>query len=283
MAGGFDEDVLLAIPKAQELADSEFLSKRFIDNIIIEGREMNGTVGNMADLRNLLGVPYRNVTVVGSQDTAIADLDAAFTSHASVGTLLGINLNKEIHESHSWARPQNNLTNAANGLWLDTALSNGTKIGDIPDADLDAYHDKGVVFVRRFPGYDGLYFSQSHVCAPSTDDFKNSELVEVIHEAIRLTYGVLVPLINSPVLVGSDGRIDIKQRKSIEADIRQVITTNMGSNISELKLVLIDPSFDQDNNPYPPFLSDNTLRAVIGIVPYGKAEQIIVTIGLTNA
>lgn len=283
LAGGFDEDVLLAIPKAQELADSEFQAKRFIPSIFIEGREINGLVGDMDDLHSLVGGPYRNVTVVGLQDIAIAALEVVFSKHAAVGTAVGISTIKELHESYAWAKSDFNITDAAQGRFLEVGLSSNISLADITEADQSAYHDKGLVFGRVFPRVDGVYFSQSLVCAPIDDDFNASELVEVIYEAVYQTYLVLVPWINATVDVDtSTGRIEIKTRKIIEAEIRTKITTSMSNNISSLELVIVDPEKDENNVPYPTFLLDSTLRVIIGIVPKGKAKQIIVNIGFTQ-
>lgn len=285
LSGGLDADVLAAVPIAQQLADDEFSADRPINNIVIEGRQFNGTVGSATDLRNLVGGPYRDVTVVIGQDAQRADDDALFAKMASVGAYLGVATNKT--PSQSFAQPvgRNNLTSVADGRFLTAALSSGALVSTL-GANQNALHDKGYVFTRDFNGYDGVYFNQSFNCAPGTDDYNSSELRDVINFAVRLIRPVLIPYINQtlPVEAGT-GRIQKPAATSIKADIDSALTamyneiSNTGDNPP---IVVVDPSLDDSGNPYPSFLSDGILRVTIGIIPKGKAETINVTIGYTT-
>jgi hypothetical protein len=282
LSGGLDADVIAAIPKAQELADDEFANDRPVNNIVIEGREFNGTVGAATDLRAIVGGPYRDVTVCIAQDGQRADDDALFAKMAAVGTCLGLATNKL--PSASFARPisSNNLTSVTAGRFLDARLSSGALLSSLTQGDQNALHNKGYVFARQFNGYDGVYFNQSSNCVPVTDDYNSSELRDVMNYAVRLVRPVLIPYINSTLPVKAGGRIDDGAAKGIEADVRSVLTA-MSNEVSSISTVIVDPALDDLGQPYPSFLSDGVLRLVIGLVPKGKAEQILVSIGYASA
>lgn len=281
LSGGLDEDVLDAIPIAQELADDEYTAGRPINNIVIEGREFNGTVGDATDLKAINGGPYRDVSIVIAQDFATASLDALFAKTAAVGTYLGAATNKTASQSFAQPIDQFNLTDVAAGRFLSSYLSNGNPISNLADADIEALSEKGYIFGRTFPNYDGVYFNQSHVCAPATDDYNASELRDVMNRAVRIVRPVMIPYVNSTDFVVENGRIVKRQTKMIEAEIRQALTA-MQNDYSSVPVVVVDPEFDDSGVAYPSFLSDSTLRVIIGIVPKGKAEVIVVSIGFTQ-
>lgn len=280
-SGGLDADVLAAIPKAQALADEEYAAGRPINNIVIEGREFNGTVGDATDLKAINGGPFRDVSVVIAQDPAVASADALFADYAAVGTYLGVATNKEASESFAQAIDQFNLTNTAESKFLSSYLSNNNPLSNLSDADIAALDAKGYIFGRTFPNYDGVYFNQSHVCAPLTDDYAYSELRDVMNRAVRITRPVMIPYINSTDFTVENGRIVKRQTKMIEAEIRQALTA-MQNDYSSIPTVIVDPEFDDAGQAYPSFLSDNKLRVIIGIVPKGKAVEIFVNIGFTQ-
>jgi hypothetical protein len=194
---------------------------------------------------------------------------------------LGAATNKEASECFAQPIDKFNLTDEAEGRFLSAYLSNGNPVSNLADADIVALSDKGYIFGRTFPNYDGVYFNQSHVCIAEDDDYAYSENRDVINRAVRLTRPVMIPYVNSTNFVVENGRIVKRQTKLIEAEIRAALQA-MQDDISELKVVLVDPERDEEGQPYPSFLSDNTLRVIIGIVPKGKAVTITINIGYTQ-
>lgn len=280
LSGGLDADVLAAILKAQELADDEYASDRPINNIVIEGRELNGTFGSATDLGAMAAI-YRDVSVCVLQDPAIAALDVEYTPTAAVGTYLGVISKKEASESFAQPVEKFNLLDVAKGRFLSVNLSNNQPITNYANADLDALHDKRFVFGRTFNNYSGVYFNQSHNCASETDDYNASELRAVMNRAVRLTRPVLIPRINSTEFIVEDGRIVRRQTAVIEADIRSALVV-MQSDISSVTYIIVDPEKDNLGQNYPSFLSVPKLRVLIGVIPKGKAETIEVEIGYTQ-
>ena len=104
-------------------------------------------------------------------------------------------------------------------------------------------------------------------------------MVQVIHKAIRL---IVVPLskhINESFDVTDAGRLTENARQLIVEEIETELDTNLLNNISSIGDIIVDPEFDANNQAYPSLLQDATLRAIVGLVPKGKTEQIILQIG----
>ena len=278
LSGGLDADSINAIATAQALADDEYGNDRPVDNIVIEGREFNGTVAAATDLRNIAGGPFRDVSVCIAQDKDASGGHADFAKTAAVGAYLGAITNKTA--SQSFARPvsQFNLFDAASGRMQSAQISSGVQLSSLSLAEQDSLNDKGYVFTRTFNGYDGVYFNQSSVCAPLTDDYAFSELRAVINQSVRIARPILIPYVNSTDFPVVNGRIDAPSARRIEAELESALSV-MANEVSSFGTLKVDPATDGNGDPYPSFLVDNRLRAVIGIVPKGKATEILVTIG----
>jgi hypothetical protein len=279
---GLDADVLAAIPVAQDLADYCYANGFAVNNICIEGRSFNGTVGSAKDLTALVGGPYRDISVCIAQDILIASVDALFAPTAAIGTYLGVATNKRPSECFAQPILRNNLTNAIYGRFLKAGLSNSQTLSSLDQNDVDLLHDKGYVFTRTFNNYAGVYFNQSNVCAPKTDDYDSSEMRDVMNYAVRLVSPVLVPYLNSTDFqIDSGGRIAKVSKALVEADVRKALRA-LASEVSEIRFIFIDPTVDEDGNSYPSFLSEKVLRVNIGFIPKGKAETIIANLGYTT-
>jgi hypothetical protein len=273
--GGLDADVLAAIPLAQALADSEYAEFRPINNILIEGREFNGSIGAASDLR-VFEAP--DVSICIAQDPNVAALDQAFNKTAAVGTVLGVSTNKTASECFAQPKPKNNFTSVAQARFLGNYLSSGQPLNTFDAAEINALYDKGYIFARSFAHYAGLYANQSHVCVSEIDDYSFSEMRDVMNRAVRLVRPILTQHINSTEFIVQNGRIAVQHKRMIEAEIRTALLA-MQSDVSELTTVLLDPATDDQGQPYPSFLQDKSLRVIIGYIPKGKAEQIFVEIG----
>lgn len=280
LGAGLEADVLAAIPKAQELCDSEFSEYRY-NIVLLEGRGYNGTATNATDLRTLNA---RDVSVVIGQDKDVAALKANYVGYAAIGTALGTVAAAQVHQSiaHVGSFLLSGF-DAETPRFLNPAISNNTLVTAFTAADLNTLNDKGYIFCRTFAGYPGVYWNNSPSCIVITDDYRTIELSRTMYKAIRIVRETLLPHLNGPLLPDEvTGRLDIKQKKMFEAQVKGAIEAQMRNNIAEVKKVLVDPASNEDGVPYPPILNDNTLRCIVAIIPYGKAEQIIVTIGYTN-
>ncbi len=268
--------VAAAIPGAQNLANAEFQEHRPVD-IFIEGKNLPA-IGSAPDL-TALDAP--DVSIVVGQDGAKAEEDATFAGMANIGTALGTYSRNRVHESIAWVA-KGNLASAAFEVFLNPRLSNDNPMSDYTAAELDALSDKGYIFARTFAGYSGTYWNNDPTCTETLDDYSRVYLNRTIKKAIRTTYLAVVPYVNSPLRVDGAGRLDKTTKAMIEAEVRSQVAGAMSGEISVDPLVIADPIYDETGAPFPSILSDSTLRVMVGVVPFGKAEQIIAYIGFIN-
>src|SRR5690606_19046289 len=158
----FEADLIAAIEKAQELRDSEFAAPRHRPvQILLEGRNWQGTASTSKDFRTM---EANRVSVVISQDKDVADLDEEYAGYAHVGLVLGrlaaITVNR-------------NIGRVKDGpISIGTpALSDGTPISEMSDADLTSLNDKGMIFLRKHVGVNGVFFNDDPTCAALSDDY----------------------------------------------------------------------------------------------------------------
>lgn len=271
--GGFDANVLLAIPKAQALADDEWDLFRPLSAVIVEGRNMTATISAVPDLRNL-AAKAPNVSVVALQDKAVANLDTLFAKHASVGKALGVIARTKVNECIGWigAFP---LTDPATGKFVAAALSSGTLVADLSYPEMESLDGKGVIFGRRYPRRAGVYFNDSHTCTLPTDDYAQIENNRTIDKVAILVYDALLDDLNSPVSVdGQTGQLPITTTKYFENKCYSA-TADMGKD-GEVS----DFSFYVD--PEQNILATSVLNIEANVVPVGVARQINVKLGFQN-
>lgn len=274
-------DVLIGdniIESAQAFTQRMFDLKMPIDCVFLEGYGFNASVGSAPDLR-LKASP--NVAVVVGGDKIVAQSVTEYNNYAAVGMVLGSSTGKQVHESLAWAKDENTITNVATSSFLEVKITSTAAadkyIGDA--AAMDALNEKGYIFPRQFELRSGWYWNQSNNCNADDDDFNRIETVQVIHKCLRLVYPILSRHLNETFNVTATGRLTDMARRSIEAEIIQSLETNAINNISAIGDVIVDPANDANNQAYPSILADSTLRAIVGIRPKGKAEQITLEIG----
>lgn len=269
LSGGLDADVGTAIAKAQELAEEEFGLKRPVQ-ILIEGREFNGTVASATDLRTSSS---ENVHVTILQDLDVADNHAIHADYAAVGTTLGAMSLAKVSENIGWTG-KFNLQDTRNGAFVKPGLSNNASISSY-EADFDTLTTKGYLFGRNYPGQAGVFFDSFPTCTALTSDYAYGENQRTIQEAIRLVYNALFPRVNSPIQIDPDtGQIDNAVAKAFEADANKALAVLAQSG---------DVSgFDSYVDPTQDVQSTGKIKVDIKVVPISTARELTVSIGFTK-
>lgn len=270
------------VEKAQAFANRLAENSFIIDTIFLEGHGFKGAPGAALDLR-AKNAPNVSVVIGGDYDVASADVN--FHSYASIGTALGSSTGKQVHESYAWYKADNTITSAADNRFLKVKISSDLSLPDPytnDEAALKALHNKGYVFPRQVPFLTGFYWNQSNNCVLVSEDINSNELVQVVNKAIRITGAIIMPHTNETFDVTSEGRLTEIARRTITAEIREALETNMGNNISSIGTLLVDPTNDENNQPYPPLSQDPTLRVFLGLVAKGKTEQMFFQVGYQN-
>tara|TARA_R110002111_G_scaffold86456_1_gene135505 strand:+ start:425 stop:1594 length:1170 start_codon:yes stop_codon:yes gene_type:complete len=249
-----------AITKAQELADESYTKHRPVQ-ILLEGKGFD--YSTPVDFRALNS---KNVSVMIGQSLVIANTSPTY---AAVGTLLGTVSKTSVNENIAWVGKYNLY-----GGSLTVASISGVAVSSISDGDLDTLNDKGSIFFRTHIGRAGYYFNDSHTCIALTSDFAYIENNRTIDKAVREIRIVLLPRLNSTVLVDGDGKLSPEVIKSYESDGRRALEQMLKSEeVSDFD-VLVDP----DQN----ILSTSELLVDFELIPTGTARKIKATVGFVN-
>lgn len=270
---GFDADVMAACLKAKALCASQRNLNRPI-NVIIEGRQLNGSVSAVVDLHTL---DCGDVTVCAIQDLDIAALDGLFAKHAAVGTALGASAKRRSNESIGFVGTADygtNLQRPETGRWMRPGLSSNNPLSfynDDPDnGDFKLLDDKGVLICEVFDDYLGVYFGTDNTCGDVETDFTSIRATRVYNKAHRTLFKALIPSIRSTQLIDADsGKLAPSTVMSLESIGNNAVKNNMPGEVSGFRTI-IDP--DQQ------LLTTNTLEVDFEIVQTGTLNKINGTI-----
>ncbi len=267
LAGGLDDDVTSAIPKAQELYDEEEPLQRPAQ-FIIEGRSFNGTVGAADDLR---ANDAKNVSVVIAADPVVSASAAIHAGYAAAGTCLGVISSASVEENIGHVE-KFNLLDAANQKWLEAGTSANVNISTF-EASLDALADKGYIFARKYPTNSGVFFNDSPTNIVATSDFAFIESNRTIDKAGTNVFEAVLPKVNGTLLIDP---VSGKLARETVAEIEDLASEGLDTMLTDGEIsgfsVFVDP--DQD------VLQTSKLLIKIKIVVLGIAREITVEIGL---
>lgn len=155
-------------------------------------------------------------------------------------------------------------------LTADKTLTNPTPYEALTMAQLDAIDDKGYIFLHKYAGYAGVFFSKDYAC--SDGDYNCISRNRVINKSRRMVRRALLPYVNAPIYLSSGGTLSTGDRTAFINIITDVLNTmKTAGEISEIGTV----NFDNTTN----LLQTKTLLFSYHILPVGCAEMIKVTQG----
>lgn len=157
-------------------------------------------------------------------------------------------------------------------LAADKTLTNPTPYEALSMRQLDELDDKGYIFLHKYAGYNGVFFSKDYSC--SDGDYNCISRNRVINKSRRIVRRALLPYVNSPIYLSSGGTLATGDRSHFINLITDALQSmkNAGE-ISEVGAV----TFDNTTN----LLQTKTLLFSYKILPVGCAETIKVTEGFT--
>jgi hypothetical protein len=255
LTNGIDVDVTNAVPLAQTLVESFIDFNCYIDHIVIEGREVNGTIATIKDLRTL---DSENVHVCILQDKDIADLDVEYAPHAAVGTTLGMIGIRRIEEDYGSINVLDNPNKGVENFslsdgvsWVNVAISSGTLVKNLTAAEIEVLNDNGFIFADEYPEYSGYYLNKSSACTALTSDFAYGNRMRVWNAGARIVTKMFIPLYNSNFDTTAGGKIAPIVATEWETKINNP-RTGLGSlaaeNHCQETAVFIDPEQEIDAN-----------------------------------
>jgi hypothetical protein len=269
---GLDEDVVNAVPKAQELIEFEETKFRFSDGFI-EGRSFNGTATNALDVRSLTA---DGVSVVISADTSISAAKEIYNGYAAVGDVLGICSLVAVSQNIGELADDFNLTDADNEAFITAGLSSNKAMSDYTDTAIETLNDKGYIFAEATPGRAGFWLNDSHNCVALTSDFAYKETSRTIKKAIKLARIALLPRIKRRIPVDTTTGFIAKTEAK---DLETVIETSIAIMQSDGD---ISGGIDSYVNPEQDVLSTSEFECELTFVPVAIGRAITLKIGFNN-
>jgi hypothetical protein len=260
--GQLDADVTNAMVKAQALGDGfAALYKPF--RVLIDGRDFQGTLASLADLRTFT---YNRVSVVLGADTVS-------TKESMVGRALG---------KFAAGPVQRNIGRVKDGdIGISSAFFNGTTlltdIKDIAPASLDNVNDYGYIFPRKIIGLSGYFFNDDPTASLATDDFHQVSRGRIIDKATVIAYTTFVTELSDDLDVDSSGKIAPATAKYYQGKIETALRNaffggSYGPEVSSIKVV-VDPNQN--------IITTNKVAVTVYIQPKAYSKTIEVSLGLT--
>jgi len=151
-------------------------------------------------------------------------------------------------------------------------LTNPTPYEALSGPQLDELDDKGYIFLHKYTGYNGVFFSKDYSC--SDGDYNCISRNRVINKSRRMVRRALLPYVNAPIYLSNDGTLSTGDRTTFINTITAVLTSmQTAGEISAVGPV----EFDNTQN----LLQTKTLLFSYKVLPVGCAEMIKVTEGFT--
>lgn len=281
--GGIDADVLTAIPKAQELIDELSSQNIYVDAAIIEGRNLVSDLTEMPDFRALTA---RNASVVVAADPLIVGMDEEYKGSAAVGAVLmglGVrNVGENLGSVDIITKPRNKrgneafpLNDPASGRWESAALSNGMLWSELSAAQKALLESRGAIYVGKYEGYPGFYFSDSPTCIEAADDYAQIENNRVWNKAVRYLIEALTPRLKGKFKKDPDTGFPLASTIASweTAAITKLEQMERDDEISGIDLYI---------NPEQQISKSNPLVVKLGIIVDGILYGMDVEVGLQN-
>lgn len=270
-AGVFVTSTTLSTTQIQSLqavaASEEAVNRPFS---IIYGADISSlALSALSDLRTL-SCPKVSVSI-GQDGAAKGAQLYKYTSKSvtTLGALLGAVSYSKVSDNIGWVE-KFNIANVE----LDTPyFANNVAVKTSAQGLLDQLHNYGYIYLRKFNERAGTYFNYSTTATVSTSDYYTIENNRTIDKALRNLRTVYIPKLNSPLKLGSNGKLRpdvITYFKTIGQSAIQDMLNNEEVSAFE---VLIDPNQN--------VLSTSKLVISLRIVPIGVAKTIEVNLSYT--
>ena len=217
-----------------------------------------------SDLPSLRTTGQKNVSVVISKDTGV--------DNTAAGTLLGVVSKSKVSENAGWVEKYN-VQSGTNYDNVELATSTGENLDDMTDSELEAIGNKGYITLRSFTDYNGVFFTDSYTTDLANSDFAYIENNRTIDKAVRNTRVTLLPDLNSPLTVNSDGTLSEPTIKYFQSKVENVLQAMV--NDSELS------AYSVTINPEQDVLTTSELTITLALVPIGVSRYITINIGFT--
>jgi len=233
---------------------------------------MNLTGVDLADLPDLRTFAKKNVSVVIGEDAGgiAATLTSTNVSVSCIGAVLGAVSAAKVNENIGWV---SKFDFAGGGQLTTPAFSTAVLVKDTATSQLDSLNTYHYIFLRQHVGLAGTFANDSYTTDVDTSDYATIENNRTIDKAVRGVRTLLLPHLNSPLLVNADG--------TLTEDTVGFFTNEAGRALEQMERNEEVSAFAVTIDPTQNVLSTSTLEINIKVIPVGVARQIQVNIGFT--
>jgi hypothetical protein len=256
-----------AVTALQTIAEA--LAQEHTPLVVLYGANIpTGTINTLIDLRALTAP--RVAVIIGQDGNAKGK--ALFVSTGKsitcLGTALGVLSLAQVSDNIGWVGKFNLLKDDE----LDVAsFAEGSLFRNLSQAQLNVLDDKGYISLKKHVGLAGTYFNDTPTAIAKTNDFAYLENQRAMDKARRGIRQFVLPFLNSPLSVNSNGNIKATTVKTIENEAKKPLEAMLGANeISDYSVSI---------NPKQNVLTTSKLVIDIKIVPVGTSRNINVNLG----
>lgn len=176
--------------------------------IALYAADISGTA-DISTLTDLSTLTANLASAVIGQDGGGLGLQLFHASGKSItvlGALLGAIATAKVSQSIAWVAN----FNISDGYECDTiAFANGVLFSNtsVTDSLLATMQNMRYIFLRKFVGVAGSYFNENSTAIATNSDYAYISDNRTIQKATRGIYANVVPALNSPITLNSDGTL----------------------------------------------------------------------------
>jgi hypothetical protein len=241
--------------------------------IALYAADISGTT-DLTTLADLSQLTANYCSVVIAQDGAAVGSQLFLTYGKSItvlGALLGAVSLSAVSVSIAWPAQ----FNISDGTEDDTiAFANGQLYSALNTPNSNVFtilQNYRYIFLRKFTGVAGSYFNENSASISTSSDYAYISDNRTIQKCTRAVYTVMVPALNSPITLNSDGTIANYSAAYFQTLAEGALAKILnGGDLSDYSVSV---------NPAQNVLSTSKVQIIISLQPKGTARNIVVNIG----
>lgn len=230
-------------------------------------------VADISTIADLATLTANYCSAIIGQDGAAKGARLYLASGKSVtvlGATLGAIAKAKVSHSIAWIAQ----FNISNGVECDVlAFANGVLFSNssVTDSLLDTIDNRRYIFLRKFVGISGSYFNENSASIALSSDYAFISDNRTIQKATRGIYASVLPALNSPITLKSDGTLSDEAAAYFEG----LAGTALDEMVRNGEL----SGYAANVNTVQNVLSTGILTINVTLVQIGTARNIVVNIG----
>lgn len=230
-------------------------------------------VADISTIADLATLTANYCSAIIGQDGAAKGARLYLSTGKSVtvlGATLGAIAKAKVSHSIAWVAQ----FNISNGVECDVlAFANGVLFSNssVTDSLLDTIDNRRYVFLRKFVGISGSYFNENSTSIALSSDYAYISDNRTIQKATRGIYASVLPALNSPITLKSDGTLSDEAAAYFEG----LAGTALDEMVRNGEL----SGYAANVNTVQNVLSTGILTINVTLVQIGTARNIVVNVG----